>query len=183
MQHPTGQTGAMPCDNLQRFHGLEGPDHAGKSAQYARFFSGRNRAGWWGFRKKATVAGGGETWIEDAELSLKLMDRASHKWLAEEPGGVRYQKAGWEIVGAVNHDIVAADQIHCVASVKSLLVCLNGNIGIQARETSLRTFGLGRAHPAFVVEDLPLQIGEIDCIAVHDADASCPRCSEIKGCR
>ena len=98
MQHAAGETGAILSDDFKRFHGLQGPDHAGKGSEDARFFSGRNRARWRRLRKEATVAGRGQPGIKDAKLPLKLMNCASDQRFALEPGGVSHQKAGREIV-------------------------------------------------------------------------------------
>ena len=98
MKHSSGEARAIPCYDLEHLHGLQSPDHAGKDAKDARFFSGGDCPRRWWLRKEAAVAGGGELGVKDTELPFKLMDSARYQWSALQPGSIGYDEAGREII-------------------------------------------------------------------------------------
>ena len=124
----------MPCENLNSFHRLKGPDHAGKSAKDACLFSCRHSAGRGRFGKQTAVARGVQSWIKDGELAFKLMNRAGDKGFAEEPCGIRDQNPGRKVVRAIKDLVVSPEESHDVVLLEPFGVDFKTHIGVQVRE-------------------------------------------------
>ena len=134
MKHPPGKSFSMPCEDLNGFHRLKGPDHAGKSAKDACLFSCRHSAGRGRFWKETAVARGVQSWIKDGELAFKLMNCAGDEGFAEEPCGIRNQKPGRKVVRAVKDQIVLPEESHDVVLLESFVVDFKTDIGVQVRK-------------------------------------------------
>lgn len=109
---------AEVCQNFDRFHGLEASDYAWEHAQDTRFASGGDGAvGRW-LGEEAAVAGAFAMSGEDGDLTIKLIDRAMDEGLAFEVGGIVRGEAGGKVIGAVEDEIVLADEFAGVLSLE-----------------------------------------------------------------
>ena len=74
MKHSPGKGLSVPREDLDSFHRLKGPDHAGKGAKDACLLSCGDGAGGRRFREQAPVARRAKSRVKDGKLAFKLMD-------------------------------------------------------------------------------------------------------------
>ena len=84
--------------------------------------------------------------------------------------------SGGEVVGAVDHDVVALDDAVDVRGPQALLVADDLHVGVQRLKRADRGRDLRLADAVGRVQDLSLQIGEIDDIGIDD-----PKCADAGG--
>ena len=89
-------------------------------------------------------------------------------------GEIVDQKAGFEVVGAVENDVEALQQIGGVLRIEIGDEAFYGNGGIDGFELALGGdgFGEGITGIGFVEKSLPLEIGRLDEIAIDNSDAA-----------
>ena len=167
MKHSPGKGLSVPREDLDSFHRLKGPDHAGKGAKDACFLSCGDRAGWRRFRKQASVARRAQSRIKDGKLSFELMDRAGNRGFTKEPRGICHQKAGRKVVRAVNDHVILPEEICDVVLIEPFMVELKTDVRVQTREAVGGTLHLLFADKSFVVKNLSLKIREFNGIVVH----------------
>src|SRR5688572_23363080 len=133
---------------LHRLDRLERPDHAGQRAEHAGVGAGGRELGRRGRGIEAAVArpaARGRLRPEDRDLALEAVDRAVHVGEAELHAGVVDEVARGEVVGAVDHDLVAAQDILDVAGVEARLVPDELDVRVEGGERPERRLHLGRA--------------------------------------
>ena len=89
---------------------------------------------------------------------------------AELHAGVVEQVARREVVGAVDDDVVAGDDVEDVVGGQPGVVRDDVDVGVQRDDRLLRRVDLAVADAVEVVEDLALQVGGVDLVHVDDAD-------------
>jgi hypothetical protein len=89
-------------------------------------------------------------------------------------GEIVHQEAGFEVVGAVENDVEALQQIGGVLRIEIGDEAFDGNGGIDGFEPALGGdgFGEGIARVGLVEKSLALQIGRFDEIAIEDSNAA-----------
>ena len=75
-----------------------------------------------------------------------------------------------EVVGAVDDDVVAGDDVEDVVGGQPGVVGDDVDVGVQRHDRLLRRVDLAVADPVEVVEDLALQVRSVDLVHVDDAD-------------
>ena len=103
------------------------------------------------------------------------MDAAEDPGLAENFACITYQVPSREVVRAVDHYVVLANQPECVVHTESRLVRLDDNLRIELSESTPRGHHLGIADRGGVVQDLPLQVRYVDGVVIDDSDFPYPR--------
>ncbi len=93
---------------------------------------GRRRLG-----EQAPVAGT-VVRLEDGDLTLEAEDRAVHDGDALQQRRVVEQVPGGEVVGAVDHDVVAVDDVEDVVGAEAHVVGDDVDVGVERGERLLR---------------------------------------------
>jgi hypothetical protein len=88
-----------------------------------------------------------------------------------------------EVVGAVEHDVGATNELRKIPGAKPLLQRHDRHFGIDRGERLARRLDLRPADRVGAVEDLPLEIGEVDLVAVGEGQAAEPGSGEIERSR
>ena len=167
-QEPADQRFADAEDQLDRLHGLNRADDAGQNAQHAAFGARRHQARRRRFGIEAAVARPPGI-AEDGGLAFKPEDRAVDIGLAQQHAGVVDQIARREIVGAVDDDVVIAEQVEGVLAGQARLVGVDANRRDSAGQTFFGGLNLGPAHVGGGKRNLALQIGEVDDVEIDDS--------------
>ena len=81
----------------------------GKTPKNASFGAGWCQFRRWWFWVQAAVARSAKAWRKDGDLAFKAIDRAVHIWQAQFDAAVINQVTRWEIIGAINDDVVLAE--------------------------------------------------------------------------
>ena len=94
---------------------------------------------------------------------------------------VVHEVARREVVGAVDDDVVAVDDVEDVVGAEARVVREDVDVGVHRREGGLRAVDL--AHPDAIkgVKDLALQVRRVDDVHVDDADRADARRGEVDG--
>ena len=157
--------------HLDHLVGLQRADHAGQHAQHAALGAARHQSRRRRFAVEAAVAGAVLV-IEHRDLALEAEDRSVHVGLAGEHAGVVDQVAGREIVGTVGHHVVLLKQIQGVGRGQRLLDRLDGDGGVEVGQPVRCPLQLRLSHLRGAVQYLALQVGLVDLVELHDADAA-----------
>src|SRR6266511_3746147 len=107
---PAHQRLADAGDQLDGLVGLDRADRGAEHAEHAALGAGGHHPRRGRFRVQAAVARA-VLGPEDADLPVEAVDRAPDVGLALQHAGVVDQVAGGEVVRAVHHQVVAADQL------------------------------------------------------------------------
>ena len=89
------------------------------------------------------------------------------------------QVARREVVGAVEDDVVAVDDVEHVVGAEAHVVGHDVHVGVEHRERLLRAVDLALADAVHVVEDLALQVRRVDHVHVDDAERADARGREV----
>ena len=85
-----------------------------------------------------------------------------------------------EVVGAIEDQIDAGDEIEKFASLHAPLKGTHLDLGIDGVQGRARGIDLLLAERLAAIEDLPLQVGEIDLVRIRDREAAHAARCEIK---
>ena len=166
-------------DGLERLDRTDDPgehaEHAGLGARRRQL--GRRRLGQQAAVARAVVG------LEHRDLTLEPEDRPVHDGHALEERRVVQQVAGREVVGAVDDDVVAADDVDDVVGAEAHVVGDDVDVGVERGERLLRRVDLAVADALDVVQDLALQVRGVDDVHVDDAERADSRRREIQGRR
>ena len=113
-QQPADERSAFAQRELQNFRGLDAADDARQHAEHAAFRATGHHARRRRFGIKAAVARPAQMRRKHAGLALKTENRAVNIRLFQQHAGVVGQVARREIVRAVHHDVVGADEVERV---------------------------------------------------------------------
>ena len=94
--------------------------------------------------------------------------------------GVVDGEAGGEVVGAVEHQVVAVDQLVGVAGVDRDRVGLDLDVGVEVGQPMGGRVHLGPAHVGGGVDHLALQVGEGDHVGIDQADHADARRGQVE---
>src|SRR5205085_12603809 len=89
---------------------------------------------------------------------------------ALEERRVVQQVPGGEVVGAVDDDVVAVDDVEDVVGAETDVVGDDVDVRVQLRECLLGRVDLALADAIDVVQDLALQVRRVDDVHVDDAE-------------
>ena len=169
-QEAPDQRFADADDELDGLGGLDHADDARQHTKHAAFGaagheSGRRRLGIEAAVARAVLG------PEHGCLSFEPEDAAVGVRLAGEHAGVVHEVPGRKIIGAVEDDVVLAEQLERVLRGQRRLVRLDLHVRIHRVDLALGRGELGAAHIVGRVDDLPLQVAEVDDVKVDDAEA------------
>src|SRR5690606_37605872 len=92
--------------------------------------------------------------VRDAEHHARVVDEITRR----------------EVVGAVNDDIVLAQDLERVLARETYIVCDDACVRIERTQPFRRDLDLAPADIARVVEDLALEIAQVDDVVIDNAD-------------
>ena len=129
---PPDQRLAEAEQDLDRLERLDRPDDAGQHAEHAGLGAARGELG----RRRLghhVAVGRALLRMEHADHALEAEDRAVHDGDAELHAGVVEQVARREVVGAVDDDVVAADDVEDVVRRQARVVGDDVDVGVDQR--------------------------------------------------
>lgn len=176
-------------EEFEGFESLEGADESWEHAEDTCFVSGRDRALRRELRDHATKAGGGlavgclEMGGEDAELSFELVDRSVDKGLLLRGGFGGDEKTGGKVVGAVEDEVVGADEVAFVFLGEVLRVGGDLDLGVESAEVGGGDFGFGFANAFGGEKNLALEVGKADGVGVAKTEVADSSGGEVLGSR
>jgi hypothetical protein len=107
---------------------------------------------------------------EDRDLAVEAVDRAPHVRLVQQHAGVVDQVARGEVVGAVDDQVVLAEDLQHVVAVQPRLVQADVDQRVDLADGVARALGLGPADVGDAVDDLALQVRLVDDVELDDAE-------------
>ena len=149
-------------------------DRGAQHAEHAALGAARDHARRRGLGVEAPVAGRvlGERRREDRGLAVEAVDRAPDVGDPEEVRRVVDHVAGREVVGAVDDQVVALEDLHHVVVVEPLLVEHDVDVGVGLGDRLLGRLRLRLADVGLPVDDLALQVGLVDLVELGDAEGA-----------
>src|SRR6185503_17561511 len=121
-------------------------DDPGQDTEHAALRARGNGPGRRWLGKQAPVARGPRTGHEYAGLAIELVDGPVDKWLAQHLRGVVDQAANGEVVGAVHHQVVVAEDVERVVRGQDHVVLDHIDLWIDVVQPLGRRVDLGAAH-------------------------------------
>ena len=103
-------------------------------------------------------------------LALEAVDRGGDQRAAEQYAGVVDQVARADAIAAVEHDVVAGEDLHDVVRAQLDVVGDDVDGRVQRREARAGGAGLGLADLRGLEQHLALQVGDVDAVAVEQAE-------------
>ncbi len=129
-------------DELHGLGGLDRADEPGQDAEHARLGAARDEPGRRRLRIQAAVAGA-VLGREHRRLPLEAEDAAVDVRLAEQHAGVVDEVARREVVGAVDDDVVAAEQIERVGRGERISCAITLTCGFSSFSVSFAESSFG----------------------------------------
>ena len=102
-------------------------------------------------------------------MPFETENRAVHIGLAEKNAGVVHKIAGWEIICAIDDDIVILEQLEGVRAGQLRFDSVDLNVGIEIRKPRAGGLALGLANIASAKSHLALKIREIHHVKIDKA--------------
>ena len=168
-------------EQLDRLERLDRSDDARQDAKDACFRAARCELGRRWLRDHAPVARA-VVGVEDRDLPLEAEDRAVHDRDPLEQRGVVDQVPGREVVGPIDDEVVAVDDVEDVVGTEPCVVGDHVEIRVNEGQGLLRRIDLALTDPVKVVEDLSLEVRGIDDVHVDDAERPDTGRREVEGC-
>ena len=144
-------------DDLHRLGRLDHADDAGQHAEHAALGAARDQPRRRRLGIEAAVARA-VLGAEHRRLALEAEDRAVGVRDAEQHAGVVHQVARREVVGAVEDDVVALEDLERVLRRERLAVGQDVDLRVDRVDLGLRRFQLRAADVGRRVDDLALQV-------------------------
>ena len=168
-QQASHQRLADPDDQLHRFRGLDQPDGARQNPQHAAFGAAWHQARRWWLGEEAAIAGAISR-AEDRGLSFESEDRTVNVRFAEQDAGIVGEIAGGEVVGAIDHDVVLANDVERIGCREPRFVQLGPDVRIDVRDAVAGRSEFGTADVLGAMEDLALQVARFHHIEVDESE-------------
>jgi len=159
---------ACTGDDLEGLGRLQRTEHAGQHAQHSRLGAVGDH-GVRGLREYTPVARTPPGHIRH-HLALETVDCRRYQRPLEDHAGVVDEVARCEPVGAIQHQVVVAEYLAHVGRLEFECVRDDANFRIETREPLAPGLGLRSAPRGRVEQHLTLQVGQIDAIAVEQAE-------------
>jgi hypothetical protein len=109
------------------------------------------------------------------------MDGRRHQRQREDHAGVVDQITRRQAVGAIQHQVVLAEQLAHVGCLELGAVCNDADGRVQRCEALRAGIRLGSAELAGVEQHLALQVGQLDAVAVEESQRSAAGRRQIQG--
>ena len=165
-------------DQLQRFICLDAPDDAGQGTDGSAFRTGGNQPGRRRFRINAPKTGAVPV-TQDAHLAFKLIDGAENERNAGQHAGIIDKISGFIVIRAVDHKIIAFDQLQGIFRGELCILGDHFNISIHISHGIPGRCNLRALHIPGAVDHLALKISERHRIEIDDLQCSHPCGREI----
>jgi hypothetical protein len=119
--------------------------------------------------------------IEDGNLSLEANGGPGYERLLRYPTDSIDSVAGREVVACIHHHIRIHDEAQQDCLVHALMQRNDVNFGIDSGKRFLCGGGFGSADAIRAVSDLPLEIGQVNDIAITNRQFAYPARGEVYG--
>src|SRR5207249_2349233 len=179
-QQPADQAVAPAQDEL---YGLESLDSSHDARQYAQHptlsaawhQSGRRRLG-----IEATIARSFPG-VKDRGLPFEAEDAGIDVGFAQQDTSVIHQVARGEVIGSVGHHVIFLEKVERVLGTEAGLVSHDFNIRIDIGDRFGGGGKFGASHILGAMDHLPLQVGEVHYIKVHQAELAHAGGGQVQG--
>ncbi len=161
----------MPRISFDGLGCLQCADDPGQHAEDSTFGARGNQSGRRRLRIQASIARPAGI-AEYADLPLEAENRTVDVRLAEENASVVHQVARGEIVGAIDDDVVIAEEVERILAGQPSFVLIDLNVGIQSAKARGSCFDFWPADVRRAEKNLALQVGQIDLVEVDEANAA-----------
>src|SRR5581483_4714068 len=178
-QQPSDERVAAAQDQLDDLHGLQATDDARQYPQDAALGATGNQSRRGRLGIEAAIAGA-VLCVENRDLSLEAEDAAVNVRLPKQHAGIVDQVARGEVVCAIGYDVVVAEDFQRVLRAEACFVAFHLDKRIDFPKCLPRRVQLRPAHVVRPMDDLPLQVGKVHNVEVHDAELSHPGCSQVE---
>src|SRR5205823_4010395 len=115
----------------------------------------------------------------DGDLSFEAEDRAVDVRFFSEHTGVVDEIASWKVVGAVEDDVVVADDFERVVGRERAFVCRELDVRIQIVQMLNGSFELRSSNVLCIVKNLAMQITFVDAIEIDETDVTDTRRGDV----
>jgi hypothetical protein len=106
-----------------------------------------------------------------------------HQRLAGKEAGIVDEELRREVIHAVEHHIVVADNLQGIACRQTLFIHHDVHVGIERLDLLLAGQDLGTADIRRVMDDLTLEIAQVHDIAIDEPDRADSGGCQVQGCR
>src|SRR5208282_1438628 len=178
-KQPPHEVLAFANNKFERLRRLNRTDDSRQHAENSSFRARRNKPGRRRLRIQAAIAR--PVWIaEDCYLTLEPENRTINVRFLEQDAGVVDEIARWEVVCAIDDNIVVFEQFEGIFAGQARFVAVDLDVGIQIVEALGSCFDLWPSDVSGAEQNLPLQIRKIDRIEIDQADAADSCSGEIE---
>src|SRR6185295_7837329 len=179
-QHQTAdQRLADAHDQLDHLVRLERADDSGQHAEHTALRARGDETGGRRLGEEAAVAGSARA-PEDRDLAFEAEDRAVDVRLAEQDAGVVDQIAGGEVVRAVDHQVVIAEEVERIARIEPQVVGDDLNVAVDAAQAVRSGLGLRPADVSLAEQDLALEVRLVHAVEIDEPEPADSRRREIE---
>ena len=163
-------------NQLHRFGCLDSANRAGQNAEYPALGAAGHQPGRRWFWEEAAIARP-FLGVKDRRLPLKTEDAAVNVRFAQQHTGIVGQVARGEIVRAVDNDVVWLEQFQRIIGRQRHFVGVYLDVWVDVQNTVAGAVQLRPPHVLGTMNDLPLQIGVIHHVVIHQPNTadSCRR--------
>ena len=121
--------------------------------------------------------------VHDQELPFVLVDARLDEDAGKGHSPVVEQELGFEVVRAVEHDVIGREHRFDIGGRDPIGVNLNLDERVQGTQIGRREFALGLRHLIRPVDGLSVKVGDLEPVGLADTDMTDARCGEGGQCR
>ena len=155
-QQAVGEQFTHASEILQRLSRLYSAEHAGNGSQHSSLGTGGNSIGWWWRLEQASVAGCAREMGE--RLSFEAQDASMGEWFASFYAGIVDEELHREVVGAVDDEVVVADDVKRIVGHQELTVGVDLHVGVNGEHLCFCRLDLWHSHIGSEMNHLPLEV-------------------------
>jgi len=131
------------------------------------------------FGVKAAIAGPPHG-VEYRNLALESEDAAVDVGFSQEDTGIVDEVAGGKVVGAVDDEVIVAQDRQRILGIEMDAMRLHPDVGIDRGNTLPRRVQLGAPDVGSAMKDLTLEVREVDRVEVHESQSADPGRSQVE---
>jgi len=106
------------------------------------------------------------------QASLEAPDRGIHQGSGGLHAGIVQRVARGMIVACADHHVIAPDDPQRIRRGQAPGMGHEVNLGVQPEQSPDRTLDFGTSEVLLAVQDLPVQVGQLDPVPVHQAQGA-----------
>ena len=178
-EHLSVQLSRHSEQDLQAQHRLQGAADPGHRTEHARLRAISDHAVCGRIRPQAAQARLPALGLVDLQLALVLVDAREHGGTRSEHRRIVDEEFRAEIVAAVDHEIVGANQIERIVGVEAYRMGLNGHARVDGRGRGARQLRFGQADIGQREHGLAMQIARLEGVRIHDPEMPDSRARQI----